>query len=1236
MGTTVLLGFVNNKRKQIPHDRPHVTMKTVPFLFRLLLLVATAVVVPPQLVFVQAFPTQAGGCHGGEAAVAGWHVANHNSDGNIRLVTTGALSDNDIAFFVDGIEMSSTTTVTTSVLLGVEHTVEIVASQNPFKGALIRVESSHAATFALTPMIHAQQASACTVPNVQGVTHTSNALKNVVSAAFFTPEAGDFVVDVTVVDVNNATHGSVYWYSQYRIRSVPYLLEEQQTVSDPQPPPAPSAAVGRVRTAPVVPSSPAAAHPMSHPKTLLPTVSPFPTYAEKCSVCGDGMRVGKPTMKVKISKEVASCKELEDDGNSGMIPLEMCSIARMAAKEVCGCVATTKLLSADDTMPSPGPARTYAPTVTSLPTATSFPTATAFPTYSEKCHVCGGDVHRAITYFNKVVTVGGIMGTCRDLQHDGKSGLIDPEFCTAAQAVAKANCGCTAVAVTMDSSPSPPTFAPTASAFPTVTAYPTYVEKCNVCGKGKQVTAFDQVIAMDGGVGTCRELENDAATGHLHPSMCADAQAVAAAKCGCAATSNPSPRSAENTFMPTVTPLPYVMDSSWSPPTFAPTVSAFPTVTAHPTYLEKCNVCGKGMRVTAFDQVITMDGGVGTCRELELDAATGHLDPSMCADAQAVAAAKCGCARASRPSPSSAETFMPTVTPIPTVTFSPTYSEKCHVCLPGKHITLPDASVVVDNLVMTCGDLEEAGHEQMIPPKLCLEAQTQAQSVCGCVSNSPVASPVVTFEADSTVTSFPTVTAFPTYSEKCYVCGVHGASITQVHKIVKVGGVMGTCSDLQHDGESGLIDPRLCTKAQAVAKASCECAFVADSSPTPTTFAPTVSAVPTVTSYPTYAKKCNVCGEGMRVTAFDQVITMGGGVGTCRELERDGATGFLDPSMCADAQAMAAAKCGCALANPSPSAETFMPTVTPLPTVTFSPTYSEKCYVCLPGNHTSIQDASVVVDNLAMTCGDLEEAGLKQMIPPKLCPEAQTQAQSVCGCVSNSPVASPVVTFEPTITAYPTTTASPTYAEKCLVCGDRSLKVTNEKTVVTVDGMVLNCGELEKAGATGIMPPRVCPEAMQAAEDSCGCAGAPSGAPTTLSTLEPTTTAYPTITNSPSYSEKCEVCGNAIFHVTNRDAWITIGGIAWSCQTVEEFGATGNLPPDMCSMVQKKAAISCACAPVALEANARVAAPQLPLSSSPMIAPPTSRTASPTTSSSATIARGKLAGLTLLLSTWIL
>jgi Reeler domain len=158
---------------------------------------------------VSSFSTGAGGCAGGMAAVGSGHLR----DG----ATTGSLADGGITISVDGGGTALEEGATLDATVMEEVVVTATATNEPFKGILIRLESG---STDMTGVLSAgsallQDAAACAAP-VAGVTHTSSDEKTQVEVSM-TPEAeGTVQMDVTVVLRNNAD-GSTYYYGQYTV-----------------------------------------------------------------------------------------------------------------------------------------------------------------------------------------------------------------------------------------------------------------------------------------------------------------------------------------------------------------------------------------------------------------------------------------------------------------------------------------------------------------------------------------------------------------------------------------------------------------------------------------------------------------------------------------------------------------------------------------------------------------------------------------------------------------------------------------------------------------------------------------------------------------------------------------------------------------------------------------------------------------------------------------------------------
>ena len=156
---------------------------------------------------VAAFPTGAGGCGGGGAAVGGTHL-----DGS-KTLTSGSLAEAGFSLLLDGSALENNFVLD----LDSDSILTLVATGGtPFKGVLMRVEATDVDvqdTAALTPDDNVQAAGVCEAP-VGGVTHSNSDDKTTASATLRFETATEITLDVTVV-VQNDDSASVFYYESF-------------------------------------------------------------------------------------------------------------------------------------------------------------------------------------------------------------------------------------------------------------------------------------------------------------------------------------------------------------------------------------------------------------------------------------------------------------------------------------------------------------------------------------------------------------------------------------------------------------------------------------------------------------------------------------------------------------------------------------------------------------------------------------------------------------------------------------------------------------------------------------------------------------------------------------------------------------------------------------------------------------------------------------------------------------
>lgn len=184
---------------------------------------------------------------------------------------------------------------------------------------------------------------------------------------------------------------------------------------------------------------------------------------------------------------------------------------------------------------------------------------------------------------------------------------------------------------------------------------------CNVCGKASmQVSDPDRKVLFHSFILTCGQLQEETmkATDFLFTTVCYEAQRTAIMFCGCTEIEAADPfdsmfsltivsggetqSGTESSSLSRTAPTPtYYMaagglDSYPTPAvtTFEPTITAIPTISPLPTYIEKCYVCGSSdSRITAPGAMVIVYNRKFSCSEIEDAGLLGIIEPGdVCND----------------------------------------------------------------------------------------------------------------------------------------------------------------------------------------------------------------------------------------------------------------------------------------------------------------------------------------------------------------------------------------------------------------------------------------------------------------------------------------------------------------------------------------------------------------------------------------------------------------------------
>jgi hypothetical protein len=157
-----------------------------------------------------AYPSGAGGCSGGQAAVRGSHLQSGYE--------TGFLVNGGFAVILDGNTLDHEKDGTVSFTAGEDHTLTVTGR---YTGILVRLqaESGVDTSAALSETSSfLQDASVCSAP-VVGISHNSRASKNGAEIILRLDEPSDVALDITIV-LENEYGGSIFYYSGFALRAV--------------------------------------------------------------------------------------------------------------------------------------------------------------------------------------------------------------------------------------------------------------------------------------------------------------------------------------------------------------------------------------------------------------------------------------------------------------------------------------------------------------------------------------------------------------------------------------------------------------------------------------------------------------------------------------------------------------------------------------------------------------------------------------------------------------------------------------------------------------------------------------------------------------------------------------------------------------------------------------------------------------------------------------------------------
>jgi len=290
---------------------------------------------------------------------------------------------------------------------------------------------------------------------------------------------------------------------------------------------------------------------------------------------------------------------------------------------------------------------------------------------------------------------------------------------------------------------------------------------------------------------------------------------------------------------------------------------------------------------------------------------------------------------------------------------------------------------------------------------------------------------------------------------------------------------------------------------------------------------------------------CSVCGPGMCVTDFGSIFAFPGQPSVrCGDLEKAGLNGIIPLDQCGFLPSLVMDKCKCQNESLRPTSPTGAPTQ-------MVPTY--------PAPTQQVPTYSVPT----------------QLVPVYSIPAPSNLPPSPTNVSSLRPPHLP-----PTSTTLPNNTCPDVPKNGCSVCGP-GMCVTDFDAIFDFPGQPsVKCGDLERAGLSGIVPLDQCGFLPGLVLNRCKCQNE-SLHPNfqTRPKRTPTPTSAPLPNNKcPSVPEDgCSVCGPGMC-VTDFDAILEFPGQpALRCGDLEKAGLKGVVPLDQCGFLPGLIMDECIC-----------------------------------------------------------
>jgi len=243
------------------------------------------------------------------------------------------------------------------------------------------------------------------------------------------------------------------------------------------------------------------------------------------------------------------------------------------------------------------------------------------------------------------------------------------------------------------------------------------------------------------------------------------------------------------------------------------------------------------------------------------------------------------------------------VSSTPTTVVATPSSEPCHVCGMESMTVESGLTTIFNGEEYACEDLQDWGTQHLFDEVTCQLTTLLVTNDCNCA---PAISPVGITPVTSPKAAREIETAFPTYTDVCYVCNNDPDLTVTSGLLVTVADVEFSCEIVEQIGLDRLAGGTFCQLLTTLVLRDCNCVPRGGLATAAPSQSPTVE-----TPFPTASEPCYVCGDSSLSVQPTLTTMLGEDEFSCGDLELFGQLRLFGDDTCPLVTLLVTSDCGC-------------------------------------------------------------------------------------------------------------------------------------------------------------------------------------------------------------------------------------------------------------------------------------------------------------------------------------